>query len=112
MAEQPDEKKKPSDRFREEVGAKEKRKLKAERHKDRDVWFGLGMFGLVGWSVALPTLLGGYRYLDRHQMAQPVFMDPDVSLYRSDRGLFECLVLGQTGESTGIDPTRPNPYGL
>ena len=58
MAEQPDEKKKPSDRFREEVGAKEKRKLKAERHKDRDVWFGLGMFGLVGWSVALPTLLG------------------------------------------------------
>lgn len=58
MAEKPDEKKKPSDRFREEVGAKENRKLKAERRKDQDLWFGLGMFGLVGWSVALPTLLG------------------------------------------------------
>lgn len=58
MAEKPDEKKKPSDRFREEVGAKESRKLKAERHKDQDLWFGLGMFGLVGWSVALPTLFG------------------------------------------------------
>jgi ATP synthase protein I len=22
------------------------------------VWFGLGMMGLIGWSVALPTLLG------------------------------------------------------
>jgi ATP synthase protein I len=22
------------------------------------VWFGLGMFGLVGWSVAVPTLIG------------------------------------------------------
>ena len=22
------------------------------------VWFGLGMMGLIGWSVAIPTLLG------------------------------------------------------
>jgi ATP synthase protein I len=22
------------------------------------VWFGLGTFGLVGWSVAIPTLIG------------------------------------------------------
>ena len=36
----------------------ESRKLKARRERDRTVWFGLGMFGLVGWSVAIPALLG------------------------------------------------------
>jgi ATP synthase protein I len=41
-----------------QVGAKEARKLRARRHADRGVWFGLGMMGLVGWSVAVPTLLG------------------------------------------------------
>jgi ATP synthase protein I len=39
------------------VGAKEARKIKARREKDRSIWFGLGMFGLVGWSVAIPTLI-------------------------------------------------------
>jgi len=42
----------------EEIGTKEERKIKARREKDRGVWFGLGMFGLVGWSVAIPTLIG------------------------------------------------------
>ena len=40
------------------VEAKEARKIKARREKNRGVWFGLGMFGLVGWSVAVPTLIG------------------------------------------------------
>jgi len=40
------------------VGEKEARKIRARQDKDRDVWFGLGMFGLVGWSVAIPTLVG------------------------------------------------------
>jgi ATP synthase protein I len=40
------------------VKAKEARKIKARREKHRGVWFGLGMFGLVGWSVAVPTLTG------------------------------------------------------
>jgi ATP synthase protein I len=39
------------------IGAKESRKLRAQREQDRGVWFGLGMFGLVGWSVAIPTLI-------------------------------------------------------
>ena len=39
------------------VGAKVARKLKARRDPTQ-VWFGLGMMGLIGWSVALPTLLG------------------------------------------------------
>lgn len=42
----------------EEVGARETRKLRARREADRTVWFGLGMFGMVGWSVAVPTVLG------------------------------------------------------
>lgn len=41
----------------EQVGAKETRKLKARRARDRGIWFGLGLFGIVGWSVAVPTLL-------------------------------------------------------
>lgn len=41
-----------------EVGAKAARKLKARRNSAQGVWFGLGMMGLVGWSVAIPTLLG------------------------------------------------------
>ena len=32
------------------------------------IWFGLGMMGLIGWSVAIPTLLGASLglWLDRH----------------------------------------------
>jgi ATP synthase protein I len=41
-----------------EVGAKAARKLRAQRHVTRTVWFGLGMMGLIGWSVAIPTVLG------------------------------------------------------
>jgi ATP synthase protein I len=44
--------------FVEQVGTKAARKLKARRHPTPGVWFGLGMMGLIGWSVALPTLLG------------------------------------------------------
>ncbi len=44
--------------FSREIGVKAGRKLKA-RHKSRQgVWFGLGMMGLIGWSVVVPTLLG------------------------------------------------------
>ena len=41
-----------------EIGEKESRKIRARRHKNRGIWFGLGTFGMVGWSVAIPTLLG------------------------------------------------------
>lgn len=44
--------------FIRQVGAKETRKLKAQRKVTKTVWSGLGMMGLVGWSVAVPTLLG------------------------------------------------------
>jgi len=42
----------------EEVGRQARRKLRARRRESRSAWFGLGMFGLVGWSVALPALIG------------------------------------------------------
>ena len=41
-----------------EIGRKAERKLKARESRQREVWFGLGMFGIVGWSVAVPTILG------------------------------------------------------
>lgn len=44
--------------FLREVGAKETRKLRAQRKATRAVWSGLGMMGLIGWSVSVPTLLG------------------------------------------------------
>lgn len=51
----------------EQVGSRAARKLKAQRNVTRGVWFGLGMMGLVGWSVAIPTLLGAALgvWLDR-----------------------------------------------
>jgi len=42
----------------ERVGAQATRKLKARRRGTPGVWFGLGMMGLIGWSVVMPTLLG------------------------------------------------------
>ncbi len=44
--------------FSRQVGDKASRKLRAQRHISRTIWYGLGMMGLVGWSVAVPTLLG------------------------------------------------------
>lgn len=42
----------------ESVDKQVQRKLKARQDGKHSVWFGLGMFGLVGWSVAIPTLAG------------------------------------------------------
>jgi len=51
-----------------QVGKKAARKLKARRDATPGVWFGLGMMGLIGWSVAIPTLLGAALgiWLDKH----------------------------------------------
>jgi ATP synthase protein I len=54
--------------FGRQVGAKAARKLNAQRQVTQTVWSGLGMMGMVGWSVAVPTLLGaaGGLWLDKH----------------------------------------------
>jgi ATP synthase protein I len=44
--------------FSREIGTKAARKLKARRNSTQVAWFGLGMMGLIGWSVAVPTVLG------------------------------------------------------
>jgi ATP synthase protein I len=52
------------------IGAKAQRKLLAER-RPAQVWFGLGMMGLIGWSVVIPTLVGAVlgNWLDRDHPA-------------------------------------------
>ena len=54
--------------FVRQVAAKAARKLRVQREGSQGVWFGLGMSGLIGWSVAVPTLLGAMLglWLDRH----------------------------------------------
>lgn len=49
---------KDKERFSKKIGEKEKQKLKALHEDKRSVWAGLGTFGMVGWSVAVPTVLG------------------------------------------------------
>ena len=54
--------------FSRQVGAQAARKLKARRSAPKSVWFGLGMSGLVGWSVTIPTLIGAALgiWVDKH----------------------------------------------
>ncbi len=47
-----------NDDFEKRIKKKTLRKLKARKQKDRDLWFGLGAFGVVGWSVSIPTVIG------------------------------------------------------
>lgn len=56
------------DTLADRIGAKADRKLRARRDGAPGVYFGLGMMGLVGWSVVVPTLLGAALglWLDRH----------------------------------------------
>lgn len=44
--------------FTRKVGAKQNRKIRARQGKSQSIWFGLGLLGVLGWSVVLPTLLG------------------------------------------------------
>jgi ATP synthase protein I len=50
-----------------QVRTQSARKLRAQRTATQGIWFGLGMSGLIGWSVAAPTLLGAMAgiWLDR-----------------------------------------------
>jgi ATP synthase protein I len=54
--------------FSRQVGAQAARKLKAQRETTKSVWFGLGMSGLIGWTVAIPTLIGAALgiWVDNH----------------------------------------------
>ena len=59
---------KPNSSLSQSVCTKAERKLKALRNPAPCVWFGLGMMGLIGWSLVVPTLLGAALglWLDEH----------------------------------------------
>lgn len=54
--------------FSRKVGDRAKRRLRARLDGKRGIWYGLGMLGLVGWSVAIPSVAGVLlgSWLDRH----------------------------------------------
>lgn len=56
------------DKLPQAIEAQAARKLRFKRNPAPGVWFGLGMMGLIGWSVAVPTLLGAAvgLWLDKH----------------------------------------------
>lgn len=59
-------------RVREAVRRRQERKLRKRREAHQHIWFGLGMFGMVGWSVAVPVVVGIALgvWLDRHHPAR------------------------------------------
>jgi ATP synthase protein I len=64
MAEQPT----PERRLEEQVARRARRRARALREQRRTVWFSLGLFGMIGWSIAVPALVGVALglWLDRH----------------------------------------------
>lgn len=54
--------------FRDQAVKKGARKLKARRTNAVNAWWGFSLFGMVGWSVVIPTLIGIFAgvWLDRY----------------------------------------------
>ena len=75
--------KKYENSFSKQVEEKAQRKIKALHNDKRSVWFGLGLFGMVGWSVAVPTLLG---------TALGIWLDTKYT--QSFSWTLTCLILG------------------
>lgn len=48
---------KDQQKFRRQVSEKESRKLKAKQSDKQSALQGFGVFGLIGWSIAVPTVL-------------------------------------------------------
>lgn len=40
------------------ISRKARRLQRARDRRPRNAWFGLGMFGMVGWAVAVPAVAG------------------------------------------------------
>ena len=51
------EKKSPEEELLEKIDGDAKKKIKAQE-EGSEIMFGLGLFGIVGWSIAVPTLMG------------------------------------------------------
>jgi ATP synthase protein I len=74
---------KDENKFGDYIAEKEKHKLKAMRENSGKVWSGLGMFGMVGWSVAVPTLVGA---------ALGIWLDK--KFHQSFSWTLTCLMIG------------------
>lgn len=48
----------PDRRLSAHIGRQEARRLRARARKDHAPWVALGLYGVVGWSIVLPTLAG------------------------------------------------------
>jgi ATP synthase protein I len=72
MSDDPSKVKQQEKAFAEQVGIKAARKIKAQKNPTPGVWFGLGMMGLVGWSIVVPTFLGTMLgiWLDKHHVGE------------------------------------------
>jgi len=56
------------DEFVERITKRVERRARRRREGHANVWFGVSTFGIVGWSIAVPTVIGlaiGV-WLDRH----------------------------------------------
>ena len=75
--------KKHEENLEEQIGKKIDRKIAAGRYNNGSIWSGFGMFGIVGWSVAVPTLLGTSLgiWLDKHH-------------HQSFSWTLSCLIIG------------------
>lgn len=60
-------KEKPEQELLRQVHKEARKKMKMEKN-GKEILFGLGAFGIVGWSISLPVVLGvlGGVYLDDH----------------------------------------------
>jgi ATP synthase protein I len=55
-------------KFPDQVGSKEQRKIRARQKRNHGIWFGLGMFGVVGWAIEVPVVVGTFIgiWIDLH----------------------------------------------
>jgi ATP synthase protein I len=85
----PGEAKEPSpsnaERFLAEVKAKTDRRAREADYRDRGFWTGVGVMGLVGWSVILPAVAGAYA---------GILLDRALELDRIFSGLLAMAGLG------------------
>jgi ATP synthase protein I len=47
----------PAEKLKKKVESAANKKIKA-RKEGSNIIFGMGLFGIVGWSIAMPTLIG------------------------------------------------------
>ncbi|MHC4597528.1 MAG: AtpZ/AtpI family protein [Planctomycetota bacterium] len=72
------------ERLLDELKARTLRREREAGYRDRGFWTGVGVMGLVGWSVILPAVLGAYL---------GVLLDRELGLERTFSGGFALLGL-------------------